>query len=180
VGPTSWLSAVATYGPQFLPSTLSGFTIQNGRAQPGDVAAGSGGGIRDQGNASLTGVQSFLLATDGTLYYLQTNGNLTKYQAFDRTALDFGTVAIALDSANTLYDLESKGDLWKYQAGIWTFLDSNSNVIAADPIANDGTVYDLERNGDLWQRKNGVWTEVQSNIALLSLGVDDATSYTLI
>lgn len=34
--------------------TLQGFTIQNGVAQPGDGPAGSGGGIRDQGNASLT------------------------------------------------------------------------------------------------------------------------------
>jgi CSLREA domain-containing protein len=33
--------------------TMQGFTIQNGFAQPGDGAAGSGGGIRDQGNASL-------------------------------------------------------------------------------------------------------------------------------
>jgi predicted outer membrane repeat protein len=34
--------------------TLVGFTIQNGLAQPGDGPGGSGGGIRDQGNASLT------------------------------------------------------------------------------------------------------------------------------
>jgi hypothetical protein len=34
--------------------TLQGFTVQNGLAQPGDGAAGSGGGIRAQGNASLT------------------------------------------------------------------------------------------------------------------------------
>jgi hypothetical protein len=33
---------------------MQGFTIQNGLAQPGDLAAGSGGGIRDQGNANLT------------------------------------------------------------------------------------------------------------------------------
>lgn len=34
--------------------TMQGFTITNGIASPGDGAAGSGGGIRDQGNASLT------------------------------------------------------------------------------------------------------------------------------
>jgi hypothetical protein len=33
---------------------LDGFTIQNGIASPGDLAAGSGGGIRDQGNVNLT------------------------------------------------------------------------------------------------------------------------------
>jgi predicted outer membrane repeat protein len=33
--------------------TLIGFTVTGGVAQPGDGAAGSGGGIRDQGNASL-------------------------------------------------------------------------------------------------------------------------------
>jgi predicted outer membrane repeat protein len=33
---------------------LEGFTIQHGIAMPGDGAAGSGGGIRDQGNVSLT------------------------------------------------------------------------------------------------------------------------------
>jgi hypothetical protein len=34
--------------------TLSGFTVTNGLAGPGDGADGSGGGIRDQGNVSLT------------------------------------------------------------------------------------------------------------------------------
>jgi hypothetical protein len=34
--------------------TLNGLTITNGVASPGDGPAGSGGGIRDQGNASLT------------------------------------------------------------------------------------------------------------------------------
>jgi hypothetical protein len=34
--------------------SLSGFTVQNGLAQPGDLAAGSGGGIRNIGNANLT------------------------------------------------------------------------------------------------------------------------------
>jgi hypothetical protein len=33
---------------------LKGFTIENGIASPGDGAAGSGGGIRDQGNINLT------------------------------------------------------------------------------------------------------------------------------
>lgn len=33
---------------------LKGFTIENGIASPGDGAAGSGGGIRDQGNVNLT------------------------------------------------------------------------------------------------------------------------------
>ncbi|HEY2155665.1 MAG TPA: choice-of-anchor Q domain-containing protein [Isosphaeraceae bacterium] len=33
--------------------TLAGFTVENGFASPGDGALGSGGGIRDQGNASL-------------------------------------------------------------------------------------------------------------------------------
>jgi fibronectin-binding autotransporter adhesin len=34
--------------------TLKGFTIDNGIASPGDGPTGTGGGIRDQGNASLT------------------------------------------------------------------------------------------------------------------------------
>src|SRR6202035_105886 len=34
--------------------TLQALTITNGIASPGDGAAGSGGGIRDIGNASLT------------------------------------------------------------------------------------------------------------------------------
>jgi predicted outer membrane repeat protein len=34
--------------------TMTGFTIQNGFAQPGAGPTGSGGGIRDQGNVSLT------------------------------------------------------------------------------------------------------------------------------
>ena len=33
---------------------ISGVTIENGLAQPGDGAPGSGGGIRDQGNTNLT------------------------------------------------------------------------------------------------------------------------------
>jgi hypothetical protein len=34
--------------------TLQGFTVENGIASPGDGAGGSGGGIRDQGQANLT------------------------------------------------------------------------------------------------------------------------------
>ena len=34
--------------------TMQGFTITGGLAQPGDLAPSTGGGIRDQGNASLT------------------------------------------------------------------------------------------------------------------------------
>ena len=34
--------------------TINGVTIENGLAQPGDAAAGSGGGIRDQGPVDLT------------------------------------------------------------------------------------------------------------------------------
>jgi predicted outer membrane repeat protein len=34
--------------------SMTGFTVVNGLAQPGDLAAGSGGGIRDLGNANLT------------------------------------------------------------------------------------------------------------------------------
>jgi hypothetical protein len=33
---------------------MQGFTVQNGIAQPGDAAQGSGGGIRDQANVNLT------------------------------------------------------------------------------------------------------------------------------
>jgi hypothetical protein len=44
---------VVLSSPAMTASMLS-FTIQNGLAQPGDLAAGTGGGIRDQGNANLT------------------------------------------------------------------------------------------------------------------------------
>ncbi len=55
------LDRVFDINPTFNPAsptapftvTLQGFTITNGVASPGDGAAGSGGGIRDQGNASL-------------------------------------------------------------------------------------------------------------------------------
>jgi hypothetical protein len=44
---------VASSPAQFTVA-LQGFTITNGNASPGDSAAGSGGGIRDQGNVNLT------------------------------------------------------------------------------------------------------------------------------
>jgi predicted outer membrane repeat protein len=44
---------VVLASPKIIVS-MSGFTVQNGLAQPGDLAAGSGGGIRDLGNANLT------------------------------------------------------------------------------------------------------------------------------
>jgi hypothetical protein len=40
--------------PSKFTVVMEGFTIQHGIAMPGDGAAGSGGGIRDQGNVSLT------------------------------------------------------------------------------------------------------------------------------
>jgi hypothetical protein len=56
------LDRVFDINPAFNPAsptpaftvTLQGFTITGGLASPGDGAPGSGGGIRDQGNASLT------------------------------------------------------------------------------------------------------------------------------
>ena len=56
------LDRVFDINPNFDPAnptaaftvTMQGFTITGGTANPGDGAAGSGGGIRDQGNASLT------------------------------------------------------------------------------------------------------------------------------
>jgi len=56
------LDRVFDINPTFNPAsptpaftvTLTGFTITGGTADPGDGPAGSGGGIRDQGNASLT------------------------------------------------------------------------------------------------------------------------------
>jgi CSLREA domain-containing protein len=56
------LDRVFDINPTFNPAsptapfavTLQGFTITNGAANPGDGAAGSGGGVRDIGNASLT------------------------------------------------------------------------------------------------------------------------------
>jgi hypothetical protein len=46
--------------------TFDGFTIQNGVAQVGDAAAGSGGGIRDQGNTSLTLTDMTIIANSAT------------------------------------------------------------------------------------------------------------------
>jgi predicted outer membrane repeat protein len=40
--------------PALFTVVMQGFTVQNGIAQPGDAAEGSGGGIRDQGNVNLT------------------------------------------------------------------------------------------------------------------------------
>jgi hypothetical protein len=40
--------------PRGFTVVLQGFTIENGNASPGDGAAGSGGGVRDQGNINLT------------------------------------------------------------------------------------------------------------------------------
>jgi hypothetical protein len=51
INPNAFAGGAAT--PAFTV-TLKGFTIENGVASPGDGATGTGGGIRDQGNASLT------------------------------------------------------------------------------------------------------------------------------
>jgi hypothetical protein len=51
INPNAFAGGAAT--PAFTV-TLKGFTIQNGGASPGDGATATGGGIRDQGNASLT------------------------------------------------------------------------------------------------------------------------------
>ncbi len=62
------LARVFDINPNFNPAnptpkftvTLQGFGIRNGVAQPGDGPAGSGGGIRDTGNASLTLTNLFI------------------------------------------------------------------------------------------------------------------------
>ena len=46
-------AATAILASPKIAVTMSGFTIENGVAAPGDGTAGEGGGIRDNGNASL-------------------------------------------------------------------------------------------------------------------------------
>ncbi len=53
INPTA-STAVTGFSVTFGSTTGGGFTIENGYARTGDGAAGSGGGIRDQGNTNLT------------------------------------------------------------------------------------------------------------------------------
>jgi hypothetical protein len=46
--------------------TMQGFTIQDGVASPGDLAPGTGGGIRDQGNQSVTLTNMVLTSNSST------------------------------------------------------------------------------------------------------------------
>jgi hypothetical protein len=53
-GPGAGAAGNVVFASPKIRVSLSGFTIQNGLAQPTDLAAGSGGGIRNLGNANLT------------------------------------------------------------------------------------------------------------------------------
>jgi hypothetical protein len=52
-GPGTGAAATAIMASPHITVTMTGFTVENGAAGPGDFAAGTGGGIRDTNNASL-------------------------------------------------------------------------------------------------------------------------------
>jgi hypothetical protein len=73
---------------------MQGFTIQNGVASPGDGAAGSGGGIRDQGSVNLT------LTNMSLTNNLATAGGGLESDGSGKVVLNAGTVVTANTSAN--------------------------------------------------------------------------------
>jgi hypothetical protein len=119
-----------------------------------------------------TGVQSFLLSSDGSLFDLERNGNLY-YQRPGGvlTLMDGDVQSIAVGADGTLYDLESSGQLYSrtWAAG-WKPIDS---AVQSFILSSDGSLFDLERNGNLYyQRPGGVLTPMDGNVQSIAVGAD--------
>jgi hypothetical protein len=171
---------------------LKGFTIQNGFAQPGDGATGSGGGIRDQGNVSLTltnmTVTNNMATADGGGIAMENvfstpwtltinNSKITNNHAGDagggvetdgsgRTFINPGTVITGNTSLNQ-------------GAGIWldaiqvgdTFQSSSLKVNGAYIANNRALSGAMGVGGGIGNAGNGAVTIIDSTLANNSAGL---------
>jgi hypothetical protein len=80
--------------------------------------------------------KSFALASDGTLYELETSGQLWRYRNGGWALLDSGVQAMGITSDDTLIDLEANGQLWTYNSVRWSLLDTgvSSFTIAGSTV----------------------------------------------
>ena len=121
---------------------LKGFTIENGVASPGDGAAGSGGGIRDQGNVNLT------------LTHMVVTGN--RATADGGGLVMFNTGSVPTDTGTWTLTLNN------------TVISNNHSGDAGGGIDTDGTgkvlIYNsrVDRNTDVNQGA-GVYVDVEVN-----------------
>jgi hypothetical protein len=118
-------------------------------------------------------IQSFAVAADGTLFGLDTSGNLYSYQNGVRSADPYDTdvQAIAQAGDGTVFELQASGNLYAYRNGAWSTTPDDTEVqaIAASP---DGTVYNLEASGNLYAYQNGTYNYVDTNVLGISINND--------
>jgi RHS repeat-associated protein len=131
------------------------------------------GTLQQAGVTVASGVSSFAVAQDGSLYYLSSSGGL--FQRFGTTVLnlDSGVHSFAVADNGGLYDLESSGALYQHSSDGWTFLDSGLSAVLS-PLG--GGFLDLEKSGVLWDHTSAGWTKLDSGVTALALAADGFTA----
>ena len=137
--------------------TIQGVTIQNGDASPADGAAGSGGGIRDQGSASLTligdTITNCFATADGGGVSMENTVNNPWHLTIENSSIindhggdagggveEDGQGVVAITNSNI-----SNNTTVNQGAGIW--LDAIDNVTANTTLTGDTFNNNVAFNG---------------------------------
>jgi ATP-dependent protease HslVU (ClpYQ) peptidase subunit len=114
-----------------------------------------------------TGVISFAVTSDGTLYDLHNGGGLYSLQngIWSNGPIDTGVTSFAV-APGTLFDLHNGGGLYSLQNGIWSNGPIDTGVTSFAIVGN-GDVADLRNNGQLVEETAagpGTWTTIDNNV----------------
>jgi hypothetical protein len=119
-------------------------------------ALGTNGVLTQAGVQVAANVAAFQVADDGSLYYLDSAGNLNKQGA--SVPLDTGIKSFTLAGDGNLYDLTNAGDLKQQQGAGMVWLDGK---VKSFVVTSTGTIYILENSGALWTLQKGQWAAVE-------------------
>ena len=94
-----------------------------------------------------SGVASFAVAPNGTLYDRHSDGTMEKFANQTLTAIETGVIAFAAGNDSSAYFLNTAGGLFRYAPGGATTL-IEQNVVTFQ-LSTDGTVWTLDNSGNL-------------------------------
>lgn len=137
-----------------------------------------------QWSTIASGVQSFTMLKDGTVYALDDSGRLLREQHAPHSSqwalstLDTGVTSFAVTANGVLYELTSRHELKRF-TGIGHFFVPIGVGVSSLEKAADGTIYSFNQWGQLKRlERTGSWSIVGSGIQSYQLDAD-GVMYTL-
>lgn len=125
-----------------------------------------------------SGIQSFTMTKDGTVYALDANGRLIREQHAPRTkqwmlsTLDTGVQSFSVTADGVLYDLNNRNELKQFTGIGNRFVRIETGVSSLEQAA-DGTIYALNKSGQLKRLEpRGRWSLLGTGIQSFQLDAD--------